>query len=98
MSCCYSYPTWCVSFLQAIVSHQFLRTSFAGPRYQSGQPCTWWLIDLGPDHRLLCNYYTLRQDGSTDFARHWVLQVTGVVQGLGVRVQGQLWFNDCGFL
>jgi hypothetical protein len=32
-------------------------------------------VDLGDCHRLLCNYYTLRQDGSSDFPRHWVLQV-----------------------
>lgn len=30
-----------------------------------------------PPGRLLCNYYTMRHDGSNDFPRHWVLQVSG---------------------
>lgn len=32
-------------------------------------------MDLGPQHQLICNHYTLRQDASTDFLRSWVLQV-----------------------
>ena len=36
---------------------------------------SWWVLDLGPEHRLICNHYTLRHDGSTDFLRSWVLQV-----------------------
>jgi hypothetical protein len=74
------------------VSGQFLNTSFAGPRYirapqqpasgtaaaaaAAASPSTWWQLDLGPQHRLLCNYYTIRHDGSQDgFVRSWVLQV-----------------------
>lgn len=83
---------------QALVSGQFLNTSFAGPRYvrlppsattssgtsigsSSGSgstPSTWWQLDLGPKHRLLCNYYCIRHDGSHEgFARSWALQVGG---------------------
>jgi len=86
-----------VCSVQAIVSGQFLNTSYAGPRYIRGcpdgcppvaaaartcsgssstMPSTWWQLDLGPQHRLLCNYYTIRHDGSHDgFVRSWVLQV-----------------------
>jgi len=91
-----------VSAVQAIVSGQFLNTSFAGPRYvrepavqpvaagaegASGSssssssssrrtPSTWWQLDLGPQHRLLCNYYVIRHDGSNEgFVRSWALQV-----------------------
>jgi hypothetical protein len=91
--------------VQALVSGQFLNTSFAGPRYirapqqpaastaaaavaaaaaaAAALPSTWWQLDLGPQHRLLCNYYTIRHDGSQDgFVRSWVLQVTGDLLGL----------------
>ena len=34
----------------------------------------WWEVDLGLDHQLECNYYTLRADGSGDFLRNWCLQ------------------------
>jgi hypothetical protein len=80
---------------KAIVSGQFLNTSFAGPRYvrpaaaaaagsaslataerADSTPSTWWQLDLGPQHRLLCNYYVMRHDGSHEgFVRSWVLQV-----------------------
>lgn len=46
----------------------------SGPSYSDGRFVTWWQLDLGPSHRLVCNYYTLRQDGSEDYARNWVLQ------------------------
>ncbi|GBF97048.1 hypothetical protein Rsub_09521 [Raphidocelis subcapitata] len=65
---------------KAIVGGTFPRTSFACPRMEGGQPCTWWLVDLGPPHRLLCNYYTMRHDGSSDFPRHWVLQASNDLQ------------------
>jgi hypothetical protein len=87
--------------LQALVSGQFLNTSFAGPRYiratqqpaagstaaaaaaAAASPSTWWQLDLGPQHRLLCNYYTIRHDGSQDgFVRSWVLQVSRNLLGL----------------
>ena len=37
--------------------------------------CSWWVLDLGAEHHLICNFYSLRHDGSTDFLRNWVLQV-----------------------
>lgn len=81
--------------MQALVSGQFLNTSFAGPRYvrappvstgpapgpgtttsSRAAPSTWWQLDLGPQHRLLCNYYVIRHDGSQEgYARSWSLQV-----------------------
>jgi hypothetical protein len=36
---------------QAIVGGTFPRTSYACPRYEGGQPSSWWLVDLGPTHR-----------------------------------------------
>lgn len=59
---------------RALVSGQFLRTNFAGPRRDGDTLSSWWLLDLGAEHALECNYYTLRHDGSTDFLRNWVLQ------------------------
>lgn len=59
---------------RAVVSGQFVRTSYAGPQFIAGTPTTWWMVDLGPQHRLICNYYTMRQDGSQDFVRNWVMQ------------------------
>lgn len=43
---------------------------------------SWWVLDLGPAHQLICNHYTLRHDASTDFLRSWVLQV-----GAGMSVE-----------
>lgn len=45
------------------------------PCLSSLPPCSWWVMDLGPQHQLICNHYTLRHDASTDFLRSWVLQV-----------------------
>ncbi|KAL4421040.1 hypothetical protein ABPG77_007515 [Micractinium sp. CCAP 211/92] len=59
---------------RALVGHNFARCNFAGPRMENGQPSSWWVLDLGPRHQLICNYYTLRHDGSADFLRSWVLQ------------------------
>jgi hypothetical protein len=87
--------------MQALVSGQFLNTSFAGPRYvrappvatgaasgpgttsssSRATPSTWWQLDLGPQHRLLCNYYVIRHDGSQEgYARSWSLQVRDMCQ------------------
>ena len=60
---------------KALVSGNFLRMNFAGPRTVEGRPQTWWQLDLGPGCKLTCNYYTLRHDGSQDFLRNWKLQV-----------------------
>ena len=50
--------------------------NFAGPRTVNGQAQTWWQVNLGQQHSLTCNYYTVRQDGSQDFVRNWVMQVS----------------------
>jgi hypothetical protein len=105
-----------VCCVQAIVSGQFLNTSYAGPRYIRGcpapagdvaaaartcsgssstMPSTWWQLDLGPQHRLLCNYYTIRHDGSHDgFVRSWVLQVgtAAVCGGMLIKQMSTLLF------
>lgn len=60
---------------KAVVSRNFLRMNFAGPSTVSGQAQTWWQVDLGARHSLTCNYYTLRQDGSQDCVRNWIMQV-----------------------
>ncbi|KAJ1411498.1 SKP1/BTB/POZ domain superfamily [Sesbania bispinosa] len=59
---------------KVLVSRTYQGTCFAGPRLENGQICTWWMVDLGQDHQLMCNYYTLRQDGSKAFPRHWKIQ------------------------
>ena len=54
---------------------QFSRTSVAKPQLgPRGIPLTWWQLDLG-SHRLTCNCYMLRADGSCNYPRSWVLQV-----------------------
>eukprot|EP00249_Psilotum_nudum_P017129 c26176_g2_i2 orf=223-2589(-) len=59
---------------KALVSRQFQGTLFTGPCIEKGQPSTWWKIDLGGEHQLRCNYYTLRQDGSVNYLRSWNIQ------------------------
>ncbi|KAI3834318.1 hypothetical protein MKX03_030125 [Papaver bracteatum] len=59
---------------KALVSRTYQGTSFAGPRIEDGKNCSWWMVDIGEDHQLMCNYYTLRQDGSSAFMRSWALQ------------------------
>ncbi|KAJ6336427.1 hypothetical protein OIU78_012928 [Salix suchowensis] len=59
---------------KALVSRTYQGTSFAGPRMEGGHIHAWWMIDIGQDHQLMCNHYTLRQDGSRAFIRSWNLQ------------------------
>ncbi|KAL4557579.1 hypothetical protein LXL04_035762 [Taraxacum kok-saghyz] len=59
---------------KVLASRTYQGTSFAGPRIEDGRNCSWWMIDLGLDHQLMCNYYTLRQDGSKAFMRDWNFQ------------------------
>jgi hypothetical protein len=59
---------------KALVSRNYQGTSFAGPCNDNGQMSAWWKVDLGVDQQLLCNYYTVRQDSSSSFMRHWSLQ------------------------
>lgn len=61
---------------KAVVSGHFLRNNAAGQRRDGG---TWWRLDLGEQHRLMCNYYTMRHDASPDYVRNWALQVTPAV-------------------
>ncbi|KAL5713839.1 hypothetical protein ACHQM5_015881 [Ranunculus cassubicifolius] len=69
---------------KALVSRSYTGTSFAGPRIEDGKNCSWWMVDIGQDHQLMCNYYTLRQDGSTAFIRSWALQGS---------MDGNIWSN-----
>ncbi|GBG70252.1 hypothetical protein CBR_g6381, partial [Chara braunii] len=59
---------------KALVSRNCQCTSFAGPCIENGLITAWWRLDLGEDHRLICNYYTVRQDGSSNFMRTWNLE------------------------
>ncbi|KAJ7966968.1 BTB/POZ domain-containing protein [Quillaja saponaria] len=59
---------------KVLVSRTYQGTSFAGPRMEDGRNCAWWMVDLGQDHQLMCNYYTVRQDGSRAYMRSWNLQ------------------------
>ncbi|RCV19754.1 hypothetical protein SETIT_4G001000v2 [Setaria italica] len=59
---------------KALVSKNYQGTCFAGPCIEDGKKISWWMVDIGQDHQLMCNYYTVRQDGSTTFMRSWVLQ------------------------
>ncbi|KAK7280797.1 hypothetical protein RJT34_25864 [Clitoria ternatea] len=59
---------------KVLVSRTYQGTCFAGPRLENGHKCAWWMVDLGQDHQLMCNYYTLRQDGSKAFPRFWNIQ------------------------
>ncbi|XP_068646568.1 BTB/POZ domain-containing protein At2g30600 isoform X2 [Aristolochia californica] len=59
---------------KALVGRTYQGTSFAGPKIENGQTVAWWMVDIGQDHQLMCNYYTVRQDGSTAYMRCWFLQ------------------------
>ncbi|CAD6338097.1 unnamed protein product [Miscanthus lutarioriparius] len=59
---------------KALVSKNYQGTCFAGPCIENGKKLSWWMVDIGQDHQLMCNYYTVRQDGSTTFMRSWALQ------------------------
>lgn len=59
---------------KALVSRNFSRLNFAGPRRtQDGTLESWWTIDLGEDHSLRCTRYVIRHDGSSDYLRTWCL-------------------------
>ncbi|XP_051126591.1 BTB/POZ domain-containing protein At2g30600 [Andrographis paniculata] len=59
---------------KVLVSRCYQGMSFAGPRLEDGRNTAWWMVDIGQGHQLMCNYYTLRQDGSRSFIRDWSLQ------------------------
>ncbi|KAG9443198.1 hypothetical protein H6P81_019052 [Aristolochia fimbriata] len=69
-----SSPTSRYTDPKALVGRTYQGTSFAGPKIENGQTVAWWMVDIGQDRQLMCNYYTLRQDGSTGYMRWWVLQ------------------------
>ncbi|KAJ0967945.1 hypothetical protein J5N97_024862 [Dioscorea zingiberensis] len=69
-----SSPTSRYTDAKALVSRTYQATLYAGPRIQDGHICAWWMIDIGEGHQLMCNYYTLRQDGSNTYPRSWALQ------------------------
>lgn len=69
-----SSPTSRYTDPKALVSRTYQGTLFAGPRMEDGRKCTWWMVDIGQDHQLMCNYYTLRQDGSRAYVRSWNLE------------------------
>ncbi|KAK6245679.1 hypothetical protein SCA6_008769 [Theobroma cacao] len=74
-----SSPTSRYTDPKVLVSRTYQGTCFAGPRMEGGRICAWWMIDIGQDHQLICNYYTLRQDGSRAYIRCWKIQ--GSVDG-----------------
>ena len=47
--------------------------SFKSINYATGRPA-WCAIDLGANHSLICNYYTLRGSGVDSDMRDWALQ------------------------
>eukprot|EP01026_Neomeris_dumetosa_P076594 TRINITY_DN82414_c0_g1_i2.p1 TRINITY_DN82414_c0_g1~~TRINITY_DN82414_c0_g1_i2.p1 ORF type:complete len:285 (-),score=16.04 TRINITY_DN82414_c0_g1_i2:60-914(-) len=53
---------------------------YIGPREvdQYGQQSTWWQFDLGPQKRLVCNYYCIRS-ATSNFLRYWQLQGLGLI-------------------
>ncbi|XP_057502787.1 BTB/POZ domain-containing protein At2g30600 [Actinidia eriantha] len=59
---------------KVLVSRAYQGTSFVGPRIEDEKNSAWWMIDIGQDHQLMCNYYTLRQDGSRAYIRCWNFQ------------------------
>ncbi|KAI9200663.1 hypothetical protein LWI28_011349 [Acer negundo] len=69
-----SSPTSRFTDPKTLVSRTYQGTSFAGPRMEDGQQCAWWMVDIGQDHQLMCNYYTLRMDGSRAYNRFWNFQ------------------------
>jgi hypothetical protein len=86
---------------EVLVSDEFTHTSFAGPVFVprggaagsresggggEGVEGGWWQLDLGNARRLRCNYYSMRQDGSCHFPRHWELQ--GSEDGDGTSEEG----------
>ena len=70
-----SSPTCRHTDPKALVSQQYRRTSFAGPKRElNGEFQTYWQADIGSNHRLVCNYYTIRTDGSGVAPRSFVLE------------------------
>ena len=75
-NCVCSADWLCWWELQMVVSKKFSKTNYATPRKENGRLAAWWLVDL-IEHTLVCNYYTIRHDGSYDFMQNWTFQVGG---------------------
>lgn len=70
-----SSPTGRFSDPKALVSKNFSRLNFAGPRRVSnGVIESWWTVDIGEGHGLRCTRYSLRHDESADYLRDWHFQ------------------------
>ncbi|XWS14376.1 hypothetical protein CRYUN_Cryun35bG0003800 [Craigia yunnanensis] len=81
-----SSPTSRYTDPKVLVSRTYQGMCFAGPRMEDRHICAWWMVDIGQDHQLMCNYYTLRQDGSRAYIRGWQFQVKKMLTELFLRV------------
>lgn len=60
-----------------ITSQQYHPISHALPcRDEAGQLSTYWMIDLGEEHLLICNYYSIRSDSCKRGPQSWVLEAS----------------------
>lgn len=60
-----------------ITSQHYHPISHALPcRDEAGQLSTYWMIDLGEQHRLICNYYSIRSDSCKRGPQSWVLEAS----------------------
>ena len=60
-----------------ITSQQYHPISHALPcRDETGQLSTYWVIDLGEEHLLICNYYSIRSDSCKRGPQSWVLEAS----------------------
>ena len=53
-----------------IIGSKYVRCCFASASVENA---TWWSLDLR-QHRLACNYYSIRHDDSDNFVRSWNLE------------------------
>ena len=62
---------------KALTSRNFVRVNKACPNRDG---IIWWQADLGAQHSLACNYYTLRADASGNCLHDWELQVCTIIE------------------
>lgn len=67
-----SSPSCKFTDTKAMTSRNFVRVNVACPNREGS---VWWQADLGEQHSLACNYYTVRADASGNLLRDWELQV-----------------------
>ncbi|WZZ90134.1 hypothetical protein YC2023_118713 [Brassica napus] len=79
-----SSPTSRFTYQKALASKTYVGTSFAGPWMEDKRISSWWMVDLGEDHQLMCNYYTFRQ---------WVKSMRKVLKVSGMKgsIDGKTW-------